>query len=185
MITHKTRREPRVAICTKDTVSQTSMKWEDVTCPKCLALKDAEAPLVVDDPIVAEFQKLKGRLDRAEAVNATQERLLRQAIEEKSLVVQQQAPTLLRALQAEAEAVRLRDLVRYCRGELHKQSLITDEEYATLLSDDQAVARLHTYDDYRHVLEQIVRLYRDSTDEKSFFGWVKPLVELAEGVLGI
>ena len=47
-------------------------------------------------------------------------------------------------LQKENE--RLRDLVRYCRGDLHHEGLITDQEYAALLSDSEAVSRLEGYD---------------------------------------
>lgn len=41
---------------------------------------------------------------------------------------------------------RLVDLVRYCRHHLHREELITDEEYAALASVDGAVQRLEMYD---------------------------------------
>ena len=36
--------------------------------------------------------------------------------------------------------------MRYCRGHLHHEGLITDQEYAALLRDSEAVARLEGYD---------------------------------------
>ena len=53
------------------------------------------------------------------------------------------------ALAAGEREARLRDLVRYQRAELHAAKLISDEEYAELLSDGGSVARLHSYDDLR------------------------------------
>ena len=44
------------------------------------------------------------------------------------------------------EPRRLWDLIRYCRGQLYKDRLIDGEEYAILMSDNEAVDRLHTYD---------------------------------------
>jgi hypothetical protein len=41
---------------------------------------------------------------------------------------------------------RLLDLLRYCRGRLHEANLISDEEYAVLAADHDAVARLEAYD---------------------------------------
>ncbi len=41
---------------------------------------------------------------------------------------------------------RYHDLVRYQRAELHEAGLITDEEYAKLLSDPKSVDRLEGYD---------------------------------------
>lgn len=42
---------------------------------------------------------------------------------------------------------RLLDLVRYCRGKLHQEALITDEEYADLVNVGSSSARrLETYD---------------------------------------
>ena len=43
---------------------------------------------------------------------------------------------------------RLYDLVRYCRGELHEEGLITDREYAEMASWGSASARrLEDYDE--------------------------------------
>lgn len=47
---------------------------------------------------------------------------------------------------------RLRDLVRHQRAELHAAGLISDEEYAELLSDHGSVDRLHSYDALRERL---------------------------------
>jgi hypothetical protein len=41
---------------------------------------------------------------------------------------------------------RMWDLVRYMRGKLHTDGLITDEEFALLVVDHPAVARLEAYD---------------------------------------
>jgi hypothetical protein len=46
-----------------------------------------------------------------------------------------------------SEVQRLRDLVRYCRHQLHEERLISDEEFTDLLSNTPgAVARLEGYD---------------------------------------
>ena len=63
------------------------------------------------------------------------------------------------ALRAENE--RMRDLVRYQRAELHAAKLITDEEYATLLSDHGAVARLEGYDALRARVATLEAALRD------------------------
>lgn len=47
------------------------------------------------------------------------------------------------------DGARLLDLVRFCRGELHQALLITDEEYAELITIDGSPARLETYDQIR------------------------------------
>jgi hypothetical protein len=44
---------------------------------------------------------------------------------------------------------RMWDLVRYMRGQLHTDGLITDEEFALLVVDHPAVARLEGYDALR------------------------------------
>jgi hypothetical protein len=45
------------------------------------------------------------------------------------------------------ETQRLRDLVRYCRHQLHEEGLISDEEFTDLLSNTPgAVGRLEAYD---------------------------------------
>jgi hypothetical protein len=41
---------------------------------------------------------------------------------------------------------RLFDLVRFCRAELLKEGLITEDEYAELLSESGSVDRLQKYD---------------------------------------
>lgn len=41
---------------------------------------------------------------------------------------------------------RLWDLVRYSRGTLHNEGLVTDDEYAELAKDHAAVARLEADD---------------------------------------
>jgi hypothetical protein len=43
------------------------------------------------------------------------------------------------------DRLRLWDLVRYCRYELHDAGLITDEEYAELACDGDSVVRLAYY----------------------------------------
>lgn len=51
------------------------------------------------------------------------------------------------------ETERLYDLVRYQRAELHEAGLITDEEYAAMMSDKGASRkRLEAYDDLRTAL---------------------------------
>lgn len=55
------------------------------------------------------------------------------------------------------------DLLRYCRAILHNGNLITDEEYALLAQDHEAVARLEDYDALRQRekdrRDRIKRLY--------------------------
>lgn len=41
---------------------------------------------------------------------------------------------------------RMWDLIRFCRGELHSEDLITDEEFCELAKDHAAVKRLEDYD---------------------------------------
>lgn len=58
--------------------------------------------------------------------------------------------------EAERTAVRLErmsDLVRYKRAELHNDGLISDEEYAEIVQDHAAVARLEGYDAIKGELE--------------------------------
>lgn len=50
---------------------------------------------------------------------------------------------------------RLLDLVRQQRQELHEAGLITDEEYAALAADGDAVARLEGYDRLRQELQKV------------------------------
>ena len=48
-----------------------------------------------------------------------------------------------------AEVERVTDLVRYCRGTLHSEDLITDEEYAALCQVEGSPQRLEGYDAMR------------------------------------
>jgi len=68
---------------------------------------------------------------------------------------------------------RLFDLVRYCRAELHKDRLITDEEYADLLTSRGSVERLHKYDriiadrnkaqkEVRYLKDQLYLIWQES-----------------------
>jgi len=52
------------------------------------------------------------------------------------------------------ENLRLLDLVRYQRSELHEAGLITDEEYASLASEKGSVSRLESYDTLRDRLRK-------------------------------
>lgn len=56
-----------------------------------------------------------------------------------------------------AKLTRYHDLVRYARGGLFEANLLTDEEYATLVADHGAVARLESYDELRAELDQMRR----------------------------
>lgn len=58
---------------------------------------------------------------------------------------------------ARAESARLRDLVRYQRGELFDAGLLTREEYAALAGDHGAVARLESYDEVRAESARLTR----------------------------
>jgi len=64
----------------------------------------------------------------------------------------------------EAETQRLWDLARHCRYELHRDDLITDDEYVTLAQNRDAVHRLEDYDAYRKLYDAsrklIERLHR-------------------------
>ena len=62
---------------------------------------------------------------------------------------------LIREGLAGALELRLWDLVRYQRMELHAANLITDEEYQRLLSDDKSVARLASYDQLQRSLSAL------------------------------
>ena len=57
------------------------------------------------------------------------------------------------------EVQRLRDLVRYCRHQLHEEGLISDDEFTDLLANTPgAVARLEGYDKAIAKLAQAVPL---------------------------
>lgn len=62
-------------------------------------------------------------------------------------------PEELAALRS--DRARLWDLVRHQRGELHVAGLITDDEWAFLIADHGAVARLEGYDEMRVELEAL------------------------------
>lgn len=51
------------------------------------------------------------------------------------------------------------DLLRFARAVLHNANLITDEEYALLAEDTEAVARLEDYDAVIARKKKIKRLY--------------------------
>lgn len=60
------------------------------------------------------------------------------------------------AIEALNENERLRDLVRYCRHELLREGLITQEEFTALLDDDgESVRRLENYDAMRDQIEAL------------------------------
>lgn len=51
---------------------------------------------------------------------------------------------------------RLFDLVRYCRGELHEAGLITDQEYADLVTaGSESARRLENYDELRAKIAEL------------------------------
>lgn len=57
-----------------------------------------------------------------------------------------------------AERVRLLDLVRYCRHQLHDEKLITDEEFAALVEvGPESARRLESYDAMREQLAQVTQ----------------------------
>lgn len=62
---------------------------------------------------------------------------------------------VLWAIAAINENERLRDLVRYCRHELREAELVTDEEVAALLDDDESVDRLENYDAMQVTIESL------------------------------
>jgi hypothetical protein len=62
---------------------------------------------------------------------------------------------VLWAIEAINENERLRDLVRYSRHDLHDAELITDDEFAALLSVDGSVTRLENYDAMRATIEDL------------------------------
>ena len=57
--------------------------------------------------------------------------------------------------QLQAKLERYHDLVRYQRAELHEAELISDKEYAELLSDSKSVDRLHGYDELRERADRL------------------------------
>jgi hypothetical protein len=65
----------------------------------------------------------------------------------------------------QAILTRYHDLVRFQRSELHKADLITDEEYAALLSDGNAVSRLESYDEIQTKLTLAQEAKRELVDE--------------------
>lgn len=67
----------------------------------------------------------------------------------------QERSATLWAIDAINENERLRDLVRYCRHQLHEENLITDEEFAALLDDGESVARLENYDAMMAQIEEL------------------------------
>lgn len=64
----------------------------------------------------------------------------------------------LELIAAARENQRLRDLVRYQRGELHEAGLIDDEEYAVIASDHAAVKRLETYDELKAAARELIEV---------------------------
>jgi hypothetical protein len=66
---------------------------------------------------------------------------------------------VLWAIAAINENERLRDLVRYCRHQLHEENLITDEEFAALVEvGSESARRLENYD---AMLAQIEELHAE------------------------
>lgn len=56
---------------------------------------------------------------------------------------------------------RLWDLVRYSRGPLHDAGLLTNEEYALLAADHDAVARLEDYDKVRRECDEARKMLHE------------------------
>lgn len=53
---------------------------------------------------------------------------------------------------------RIWDLLRYCRGKLHSDQLISNDEYSMLAQDHPAVERLETYDQMKATLDHVTAL---------------------------
>lgn len=61
--------------------------------------------------------------------------------------------------------VRLTDLVRYQRAELHQTGLISDDEYAALCAVPDSPARLEGYDKLKSELDEALEVVRDCIEE--------------------
>lgn len=68
--------------------------------------------------------------------------------------------------QLRAERVRLLDLVRYCRHQLHEEGLITADDLAALLEvGPESARRLESYDDLRSRLAQVEQERNDLREQ--------------------
>jgi hypothetical protein len=72
------------------------------------------------------------------------------------------------------------DLLRYKRGELHAEGLISDREFDSLIMRQGAVPRLESYDAIKATLQKIV----DELDNRSCcpednLGWISELLDMA------
>lgn len=65
------------------------------------------------------------------------------------------------AIDAINENERLRDLIRYCRHQLHEENLITDEEFAALVGADDAVESVRRLENYDAMMAQIEELHAE------------------------
>lgn len=93
--------------------------------------------------------------------------------------IQKIADRLLAAYQegkkeGEAHKLRLLDLVRYQRAELHEAGLITMDEYAMLAGEKGSRERLENYDDLRErikTLEEALKPFSGyATEVARFYG---------------
>lgn len=72
---------------------------------------------------------------------------------------------MLWAIESIIENERLRDLVRYCRHQLHEEGLITDEEFVAMAEVGvESVGRLENYD---AMLAQIEELHAELKEAKA------------------
>lgn len=69
------------------------------------------------------------------------------------------------AMQALIENERLRDLIRYCRHDLHEEGLITNDEFVALVEvGAESARRLESYD---AMVETIERLHAELKQHKA------------------
>jgi hypothetical protein len=96
------------------------------------------------DRLQRRVEFLNGRIERKKQIGTTADHDIAEV------------SALNYAIGALNENQRLRDLIRYCRHELHDEGLITDEEFAALVEvGSESARRLESYDAMRDQIEAL------------------------------